>query len=299
VRPLARLVVAAPLAVSWVVPLGTTPAAAQEVVTPELIQVIDTSQLSPPSPDPSGLAVTPSGTLLFTDGEVEELPTLYRGRNAFEITTSGTLVDSFRTTRFSDEPVGVAVKRRTVFISDDDKDMVFRLRPGPDGRYGTRDDKVTSFRTRPFGSTDPEGLAFGMGALFIADGRDATVYRVGRGRNGVFDGVAPEGDDRVRSFGVSAFGQLDPEGIEFNPETGTLFVVSNQRGSNAIEVTTGGDLVREIDLSTIGIRSPAGLAYGPRRTDPSRYSLYVADRGRDNGGDPLENDGKIYELALP
>lgn len=286
------------VAVSLTVPLHADPATAVDIVTPQLIQIIDTSQLSPPSPDPSGLAFTTSGTLLIADGEVEELSSLYRGRNVFEITTAGELVDTFRTTRYSDEPVGLAMKKKTLFISDDDKDMVFRLRPGRDGRFGTKDDKVSSFSTRTFRSNDPEGIALGKGDLFITDGRDAEVYRVDRGRNGVFDGAPPVGDDRVTHFDVAQFGQLDPEGIEFNRESGTLFIVSNQRNSNVIETTLRGVLVREIDCSAIGMRSPAGLAYGPRSTDPSVNSLYIADRGRDNGGDPLENDGKIYEIAF-
>ena len=39
-----------------------------------LIQTIDMSTLSPPSPDPSGLAYLPwTNTLLISDGEVEEI----------------------------------------------------------------------------------------------------------------------------------------------------------------------------------------------------------------------------------
>lgn len=268
------------------------------MVTPELVQVIDTSQLSPPIPDPSGLAFLPSGNLLVSDGEVEEIPSLYEGKNVFEITTAGELVDSFETTRFSDEPAGLAVHEKTVFISDDNADMVFRVRPGSDGSYGTKDDKVRSFSTRPFGSDDPEGIAFGAGVLFIADGRDAEVYRVSRGRNGVFDGVPPIGDDRVRHFDTAELDQPDPEGIEFNADSGTLFIVSNLRNSSIVETTIRGRLLTVIDLSALDIRSPAGLAYGPGSTDPSVNDLYIADRGRDNNSDPPENDGKIFEISF-
>lgn len=226
---MARLVVALTLAMSWITTVNPRPAAAVETVTPELIQVIDTSQLSPPIPDPSGLAFLSSGNLLVSDGEVEEIPSLYEGKNVFEITAAGDLVDSFKTTRFSDEPAGLAVDRKWVCVSDDDKDMVFLVRPRGDRRYGTRDDKVRSFSTRPFGSYDPEGLAFGKGAVFVIDGKGAEVYRVSRGRNGVFDGVPPLGDDRVRHFDTAELGQPDPEGIEFNADTGTLFIVSNLR----------------------------------------------------------------------
>lgn len=291
VRRASTLAVALP----WIVPVHAPTATAAEIVTPELIQIIDTSQLSPPSPEPAGLAFMPSGTLLISDGDVDERPTLYEGKNVWEITTAGVLVGTFRTTRFSSEPVGLAVNRKTLFISDDSKGRVFRVRPGRDGMYGTKDDKVRWFSTRAFGLQDPEGIAFGKGALFLTDGTNAEVYRVGRGRNGVFDGVPPEGDDRVRHFDVAELDQPDPEGIEFIRETGTLLIVSNRRDSNVIETTTRGELIRVIDCSAFGLISPAGLAYGPRSTDPSVNSLYIADRGRE---DPLENDGKVYEIAF-
>ena len=268
------------------------------MVTPELVQVIDTSQLSPPIPDPSDLDFLSSGNLLVSDGEVEEIPSLYEGKNVFEITTAGELADSFTTTRFSDEPAGLAVRENTVFISDDDADMVFRVRPGPDGSWGTKDDRVSSFSTRPFGSNDPEGLALGGGALFIVDGEDAEVYRVSRGRNRVFDGVPPIGDGRVRHFDTTELDQPDPEDIEFNADSGTLFIVSNMGDSSIVETTIRGRLLTVIDLSALDIRSSAGLAYGPGSADPSVDDLYIADRGRDNGGDPSENDGKVFEISF-
>jgi uncharacterized protein YjiK len=269
-----------------------------ETVTPVLVQVIDTSQLSPPIPDPSDLDFLPSGNMLVSDGEVEEIPSLYEGKNVFEVTTAGELVDSFTTTGFSDEPAGLAVREETLFISDDDADAVFKVRTGPDGSWGTKDDRVSSFSTRPFGNNDPEGLAFGADVLFITDGRDAEVYVVSRGRNRVFDGVPPIGDDRVKHFDTAVLDQPDPEDIEFNADSGTLFIVSNEGDSSIVETTLSGGLLTVIDLSALDIRSPAGLAYGPGSADPSVNDLYIADRGRDNGGDPTENDGKVFEISF-
>lgn len=274
------------------------PAAAAEIVTPRLVQVIDTSRLSPPIPDPADLAFIASGDLLVADSEVEEMSSLYQGRNIFRLTTSGDLVDSFKTTRHSNEPAGMTTKRRTIFISDDDKDMVFVVRPGRDHRYGTRDDKVRSFRTSPFGCNDPEGIAIGGGFLFIADGKGTEVFRLSPGRNGVFDGVQPEGDDRVRHFDTSRLDQPDPEGIEYNRAQRSLFIVSNWRSSDVVETTITGELLRVIDLAGLGMRSPAGLAYGPGSADPSVASLYIADRGIDNDGIGDENDGRIFEISF-
>jgi len=294
----ARIVVVGVVAMSWIATTPRRPAAAAETVTPTLIQTIDTSQLSPPIPDPSGLAFLPSGNLLVADAEVDEIPSLYKGKNVFEVTTAGELVDSFRTTRFSTEPAGLAVIDGRVGVSDDDGDRVFLVGPGPDRRYGTKDDRVRSFSTSPFGSNDPEGLAYGGGAFFIADGKGAEVYRVTRGPNAVFDGVPPIGDDTVSHFDTAELGQPDPEGIEFNADTGTLFIVSNAKDSNIIETTIQGRLLTTIDLSAIGVHSPAGLAFGPGSADPRISSLYIADRGRDNSTDPSENDGRIFEISF-
>lgn len=286
------------VATSWVAIVSPASAGAAETVTPELIQIIDTSALSSPSPDPSGLAFLSNGDLLVSDGEVEENPDLYQGKNVFELTTSGGLVDSFATTAYSDEPAGLAVSRQRIFVSDDDVDVVFIVRPGRDGTFGTKDDRVRSFGTRRFGCRDPEGLAVGGGFLFIASGHQAEVFRLRPGPNGYFDGVAPKGDDRVRHFDTSGLGEPDTEGIEYRPETGTLFIVSNRRESPVIETTIRGRLLTTIDMSGLGMHSPAGLAWGPGSDDPTVDHLYIADRGVDNVADPNENDGRIFEISF-
>ena len=56
-------------------------------VNATLVRTTRTSQFSPPSPDPSGLAYIPSSnTLLISDGEVDEMPQYFRGKNLFEAT---------------------------------------------------------------------------------------------------------------------------------------------------------------------------------------------------------------------
>ena len=95
-----------------IVELSFTALAAPAATTAEgtLIRTIDTSQFSPPSPDPSGLAYLPdSGTLLISDGEVDEMPPYFAGVNLFEVSLSGSLLHTFTTTSFSDEPAGVEV----------------------------------------------------------------------------------------------------------------------------------------------------------------------------------------------
>jgi DNA-binding beta-propeller fold protein YncE len=56
-----------------------------------LVNTIETSRWSPPSPDPSGLAYDPATNRLFiSDGEVDEM-SIYKGVNYYESTLGGTL----------------------------------------------------------------------------------------------------------------------------------------------------------------------------------------------------------------
>ena len=267
-----------------------------------LVQVIDTSQFSPPSPDPSGVAYLPdTGTLLISDAEVNEM-SIFTGSNLFEMTLTGNLLDTFTTTSFSDEPNGAdydPVHGRFFFSDDTGTRSIYEVAFGPDGLFGTSDDIVTSFATGAFGSSDPEGVAYDswQNVLFIADGLNSEVYRVSPGGNGIFDGVPPAGDDVVTSFDTEVLGLLDPEGISFNTDNGHLHIIGEP--TNLLyEVTTTGALVRKIDISVTNAKKPAGLAYAPSSINPSEMNIYMVARGVDNDSDPNENDGKVYEISF-
>ncbi len=262
-----------------------------------LVRTINTSQFDPPSPDPSGLAyISDEIRLEISDAEVEEMP-IFEGVNVFEIDLLGNLSGTFNATEFSDEPTGAAYKPdgKRIIFADDSKDEIYELGAGGDGQYGTADDILTSFDTRAFDSHDPEGIAYEgtQNRVFVVDGVNAEVYEVTPGPNGVLDGV----DDVVYQFDTEALGVLDPEGIEFNPDRGTLYLVGEPEDIVA-EVTTSGELVSLIDIAEADPRSPSGLAYGRRSDNPDFMSLYVVDRRVDNDTDPKENDGQLYEFGL-
>jgi uncharacterized protein YjiK len=267
-----------------------------------LVQTINTFEFSPPSPDPAGIIYLPtSDTLLIADSEVNEMP-IFTGDNLFESTLSGSLVNSSTTTHFSDEPSGIAFNPENghLFFSDDTgARRIYELDPASDGLYGTADDIVTSFRTARFGSSDPEGVAydFQQGRLFVADGVDERIYEVSPGSNGVFDGVAPDGDDQVTSFDVSVLGLSDPEGLAFNWDNGHLYAVG-EPVDTLFEITTNGGLVQLIDISAANARKTSGVAYGPSSNDLDEMSVYITDRGTDNDRDPNENDGQIFEMSI-
>jgi hypothetical protein len=273
-----------------------------------LVKTTRTSDFSPPSPDPSGIAYIPhQGRLKIVDGEVDEVR-IYQNKNVFDTTLSGSLVESAlarsntTSSGIATEPVGVTVDPVSLhlFYSDDVKKRVYEADPGSDGRYHTSDDILTSFDTTAYGNTDPEGVDFDTLArvLFIADGSNNEVYRVSPGANDRFDGVsASGGDDRVTQFDTSGF-VLDPEGIAFNSDTGNLYLVGRPT-TQIVEVTTAGALVRKIDISAANAVKPAGLTYAPASNGSGAKHIYIVDRNIDNGQDPNENDGRIYEMTLP
>lgn len=272
-------------------------------LTANLIQTIDTSIWSKPSPDPSGITYWPGrDTLLVSDGEVEEMPNLFQGDNLFESSRTGSLVNSYSTTAFSEEPTGIEIEINSAnghfFISDDSKQKIFEVDLGADRRYGTSDDVITSFSTTAFGNRDPEGLAFGGGKLFITDGAAAEMYVLTPGNNGRFDGVAPGGDDQVTHFDTGVLGQPDPEGVDYNPATNTIYIVSNDRNAAVVETTTTGSLVNSIDITVLDVVAPGDITIAPGSQNSSINTLYIVDRGVDNNNDPNENDGKIYEIEL-
>jgi DNA-binding beta-propeller fold protein YncE len=276
---------------------GTNETTPQTIIA-SLVQTIDTSQFSPPSPDPAGIAyLAASNRLLMSDSEVDEM-TIWNGANIFEMTLSGNLIRTTSTTSFSKEPTGVAYNpvNGHVFISDDSKKRIFEIDTGADSLAGTGDDIITSFNTTSFGCDDPEGVAFGQSSIFIAGGVGRKVFRISPGFNGVFDGVSPAGDDQVSHFDTSVLGLSDPEGIEFNPDRNTLYILSRNRAMR--ETTLDGNHVSVIDISAANAVSPAGLAYGPGSLGPTKKSIYITARGIDNGNNPTENDGKIYEMSL-
>ena len=278
---------------------------AADTVTAVLERITLTSEFSPPSPDPAGIVyLSDSNTLLISDCEVDEMPPYFTGKNLFEATLGGSLLGTLTTTSFSNEPTGVGYdpSTRRLFVSDDDEGRIWIVKPGSDGVYNTEDDVLTNFRTSSFGIVDPEDVVFDSwrGHLVVIDGTGEEVWDISPGANGVFDGAS--GDDQVSHFDTEAMGIHDPEGIAFDTNNGHLYLLSSKCDRIA-ETTVSGTLIRYIDISRLktsyGAKMCAGLTYAPSSSIAGKMNLYMVTRGVDNGADPYENDGRIYEISFP
>ncbi len=267
-----------------------------------LVRTTDTSKWTPPSPDPSGLAYLPrSGTLLMVDGEVEETVsgiTHFAGANAWEMTLGGSVVRTANISKvaptvvpMTNEPTGVAWNSTNghYYVSDDSALRVYDDNPGSDGTFGTADDTWTSFDTTAAGSGDAEGVTYDSwhDRIFVADGVNAEIYEF------------TTSGSPVRHFDVQQYGVVDPESVEFNPDTGTLFVLSNHANPIIVETSTSGALLQTIDFSAAPQVAPAGLAYAPASDGSNTKRFYVVDRGIDNNSNPAIVDGKMFELTAP
>jgi len=251
-----------------------------------LVRTTDTSKFSPPAPDTAGITyLSNKNTLLVSDSEVNEMP-IFTGVNLFEVTINGILTKTSSTIPYSNEPTGLSYNPQNnhLFVSDDVSRRIYEVNPGSDGNYGTGDDTLSSFSTTSFGSTDPEGVAYGNNSLYIADGVANKIFQVSLNGN------------LVNSFSISQHGFNDPEGISFNHDRNSLFVVDRST-KGVIEITTSGELLTKIDISSANSKSPAGIIYAPASNSDSN-NLYIVARGVDNDNDPNENDGKIYELSF-
>jgi hypothetical protein len=280
----------------------------------------------PRSPDPSGLAYMKGHSnafytdkLLIVDSEVDEIyppnEAAYTGVNMFVTNLLGALSSTLTTynppqIEITTEPSGVAYNpaNNFLYIAKDGKGRIYEIRPGADELYNTSDDTIRTYDTTVIGNgfLDTSGIAFddtrGKGHLIIADDDGEEIYDIDLGGNGVLNA-----SDAVTNFDTTIIGIKDPEGVEFNPDNCSLFILSSDKSEHLIaETTIDGNLLRYLDIGLIDggehAKLPAGLAYAPASGSPDQNNLYIVARGVDNdaGGnpDPLENDGKMFEVSF-
>jgi hypothetical protein len=263
------------------------------------VRSIDLAALDPPSSDPGGVAFDRSAQrVIVTDSDIDELAA-FSGSIVFSYGWDGGwegLGVPAELHEVSDVAVDVATHRR--FFTDDGLPQLVVFDLGPDATFGTHDDRATGISTTTFGNDDPEGVAYGQASLFITDGAGASVHRLSPGEDGEFAGISELSDDSVTSFDTRGLGITDPEGVAFDADRGTLYVLSRDRREPIIEVGTDGRLLRRITLPEGLLVSPGGIAMLPEAPS-GNLRLMIADRGADNARSSNANDGRLVEIELP
>jgi hypothetical protein len=281
------------------VPLALEPV----VETATLVRETDTSLWVPGSPDPSGVVYLPGDDVLtVVDSEVDETTGAgYHDVNMWMTNRAGLVVRTGTTwtssvggyPAYSKEPTGLGYDPATgpatdrLFISDDSASGVHVVQRGPDGLFGTADDLVGFVDTASGDVEDPELVG---GILYQLDGVSSEIYRIDP-----VDGIFGNLDDSMTSFDIGYLGPADWEGLASDPTRGTLYV--GARATDQIfEITTGGDLVRTINVDVAGLRYISGLATA--LNSGGALSFFIVDRAVDNGADSNENDGKLFEVQV-
>ena len=280
-----------------------TPTAAQAGVgTATVVNQWSTSTgawASKPSPDPSGITYS-GGKLVISDGEVEEIPALYKGANIFYASLTGTPdpAKAWTTMPASDEPTGISTFGNLFVISDDTGTRgIYLFDPGADGRWVSGQDPKPKFFPGGTFATDPEDLTVDSdvtkdGHIVVVSGANKEVVDYSAGPDGNF---ATTGDNVVSHFDVLQYGAKDPEGIEYEPVRNTLLVLDHT--SNKIyELSRQGALLNTVTLPTGVFTKAAGMTLAPGTNGGN--NLYVVDRGVDNNTNPNENDGQVVELQV-
>jgi len=302
--------------IALVEPALATTAIAAATSSVSLVQTINTgagSTWNPDSPDPSGLAYIPAGAagvpsgrqdrLVSADGEVEETTGAgFNGVNVWFAPRNGSVQTSTMNTTASstnptnNEPVGAAYDsvRKELYLGKD----------GSNGRIWvynmTTGNQVRSFTVTgaPYNNADTEGLAFDSSSntLYMVDAIDNDLVKV------TSSGVIGTASAVVSNYDLTQYGQSEPEGLDVDPATGNLWIVSNKVSGGGtpdpmIEVTPTGALVSSVSIAAANPNSAGGLAMAPPSGVGGGLNIYVADRGVDNNDVPSENDGKIYEFS--
>ena len=284
---------AASCALVWPAPS----ASAAKVVRLKLVRTIRTSAFTRPSPDPSGIVYRPGRhRLLISDSEVDETRR-YRGFNLFTARRRGSGFGSGTLLPGNKEPSDLGLNQRsgTLYVSNDDKDRISRVRPGRDGVHGTRGDLVSNFSTAAFGSTDPEGVEYdpGSGRVYVCDGLRREVYAVNPGNGHM-----------VTHFDLARYGARDCEGLGIDRRGRNRLLAVDWRTNVIYKLSRGGRLLRKLRLSAIptnrSVVADVTMAPASNRHDrPSRMNYWIVDRHVDNKGHPNENDGLLYEMRRP
>jgi len=277
------------------------PSVAQVVEPGAIVQTIQTSLWSPPSPDPSGITYRPdTGELMTCDSEVDEM-TIFTGVNVWSHTLAGVVNSTGATPPTSNEPTGIAFDPAggRLWISDDNAEVIYEIELGPDGALGTPDDFVFDIDGLiAAGCDDLEDVTYDNvnDRLFALSRAGLELCEIDPGPNGVFDNAAPLGDDVVTTISLALTPITAPRGLVYDPFANSL-VIADRNAIDLFELTPEGVLLRRIDVNFPPSARLSGVAIAPGSNNPALRNYWVTDSAVDNGMDPFENDGRLFEVV--
>jgi len=205
-------------------------------------------------------------------------------------TVTGTLVRTIHTSQLgtpAPDPAGITYDEATdtLIVSDSEVDEMSIYR-GANLYSVSRAGKLVGTGTTLGFSREPTGVGF--------DPRNDVLYSSDDVKDRVFitnpgaDGRHGTGDDSVTSVSTIAYGSRDPEGVEFEPGSGHLYVCDGS-GKEVYDIDPvngvfgdGNDVTRHFDVGKYGIRNCEGIG-----SDPQRKTLLVID----------DYERKIFELT--
>jgi Ca2+-binding RTX toxin-like protein len=275
---------------------SVTSASVSPPLDPSVVQIIDTTQWSKSSPDPSGMAWIPgaspgSGTLLMSDSEIDETP-FFRPDNLFYLSATGTFDHSSSLQSFTKEPTGIVFDSANshLFISDDNQHKIFEIDPNNPGAL------IHSFSTSGF-AVDCEDVGYDpvTNHLFIVNGGGG-----GSTARTIFE-TTISGTVVQSMLLPSAIS--DPEAIAYD-YINQVFYVSGTFSADIFVVSRDGKTILDTITLLEDYRNPLtdtharpkGLVLAPSSDpsdDPSVMSLWAADYGKDQ-----VMDGRIFEISL-
>ncbi len=203
---------------------------------------------------------------------------------------TGKLVRTIHTSRLgtpAPDPAGITYVEPTdtLMITDSEVDEMSIYR-GANLYSVTRTGRLVGTGTTIGFSREPTGVGF--------DPAGSIMYSTDDVKDRVFitdpgpDARHGTSDDSVTSISTIAFGSHDPEGVEFEPDSGHLFICDGS-GKEVYEIDPangvfgdGNDVVTHFDVGRYGIRNCEGIG-----SDPQRRTLLVID----------DYERKIFELT--
>ena len=161
--------------------------------------------------EPEDLAWDNAHQVLYvTDDDLDRVFRVGRGKDKKLGTRDDIVVTVLRTHRFgSFDPEGLAWlgSKRMLIVSDSTNRRVYKIRPGRDLKFGTRDDTVRSFGTHKYGFTTAEDVAIRGKHLFIVSSRQRFILETTM-KGGL-----------VQKIDISGLGIVSASGITFAPGT--------------------------------------------------------------------------------